>query len=295
MSATTLVPSYTSFATRLLLLCCQIASSGCSDRDVVAEVGRTKVTRAELDAFIDASGARFADDRAAALNALLERARLAEAARVANLAEEPLVRGRIDASRREILAAAYLDQVLAPATREDALRQRYEAEKERLARRRIHVAHIVTRPSGPGQDAHDAAQARIVKVYARLADGEPFANVAADLSEDEITRRRGGDLGPLLEGQVDAKFFDAAAALKAGETSRPFESSFAFHLVKALEDPRSETPTFEETRGQLAAESRREAEARVAEKLRSDMTPKIYADRLGTAAARPGTAGGKGP
>ncbi len=274
-------PNLARFAAGVAILSLPIVLFGCGDRDVVAKVGRTKVTRAELDAFVDAAGGRLGNDRAAALEVLVERARLAEAARRADVDDDREVEARIAASRREILASAYLEKALEPAVREDLLRKRYQAEKDRLARRRIHVAHVVTRPTSVGKDAHDAAQARIIKAYARLAGGEPFEKVAKETSEDEVSARRGGDLGLLLEGQVDATFFETAAKLKANETSRPFESAFGFHVVKAIEDPQTVTPSFEEVRGQLAAEARREAERELVARLRNEIRTEVHLDRAG--------------
>lgn len=260
--------------------------AGCGDRDVVAEAGRTPVTRGELELFV-ASARGAGDDPSAALHAIAARARLAEAARRADLDEDPDVRARLAASRREILAAAYVEKALEESAREDALRKRFEAEKEKLSKRRIHVAHVVTRAGADGKDARDAAQARIIKAYARLAGGEPFEKVARELSEDSVTGPRGGDLGPLLEGEVDAKFFEAAVALAPGETSRPFESGFGFHIVKALEPVQTVTPTFEQARGPLAAEARREAEAALNQRLRDEIPVELHPERVGL---KPGAA-----
>lgn len=266
---------------------------GCRDRDVVARAGRTAVTRTELDAFVEGAAGPLAKDREAALRAVADRARAAEAARRAGLDEDRAVAARLAASRREILASAYLEKALEPSTREDALRARYAREKDRLTRRRIHVAHVVTRPAGPGKEAADAAQARIIRAYARLQGKASFEEVARELSEDEVSGRRGGDLGPVLEGQVDGAFFERAAALRAGELSRPFQSPYGFHVVKALEDPQAVTPTFEEVRGQLAAEARTEAERALMERLREDVATELFPDRagIGPGAPRAGQAG----
>jgi parvulin-like peptidyl-prolyl isomerase len=95
------------------------------------------------------------------------------------------------------------------------------------------------------------------------------------MSDDAVTGRRGGDLGPLLEGEVDAGFFAAAAALHAGQVSKPVESPFGLHLIKALEEPSSVSPSFEEARGALAAQARREAQAKLLERLRRDIGVKV--------------------
>jgi parvulin-like peptidyl-prolyl isomerase len=278
-------------AAGVLLLSALGVLSGCGDRDVVAEVGKTKVTRGELQAFMAGSGGALGKDPAAALEAIAGRALLAEAARRADVDEEPAVAVRLAASRREILASAYLEKELAKATREDLLRARYQAEKEKLARRRIHVAHIVIRPARQSPEARAEAQSRMVKVYAQLAAGKPFEEVARESSEDRLTAARGGDLGEILEGQTDPSFFEKAAALREGETSRPFESGYGFHVVKAIEAPGVVTPTFEEARGRLEAEARREAEAKLVDTLRGDIGVELHPDRIQGPGRRPDGAG----
>jgi peptidyl-prolyl cis-trans isomerase C len=259
--------------------------AGC-DRSAVVEAGRTKVTRPEFEAYIGRRGGAGADDKAAALAELGRRALLAEAARRADLDEDPAVRARIAASRREILAQAFLERELSKADREDGLRKRYDEQKEALTKRRIHVAHVAFHARGGDAAARSAAQSRATRAYARLAGGEPFEKVAKELSEDSVTGQRGGDLGPLLEGQVDAAFFEAAAALRPGEFSPPIESPFGYHVLKALEPVERVVPTFEEVRGVLAAKARAESETKLLERLEEEIGVKLHPDRVAKAAEK---------
>jgi parvulin-like peptidyl-prolyl isomerase len=221
-----------------------------------------------------------AGNRDAALEAVGVRALLAEAARREDLDDDPTVSARLAASRREILAAAYLEKALADAVREDVLRRRYDAIRDQLARRRIHVAHVVARPVNGDPSARAVAHAVVGRAYERVSRGEAFDSVARELSQDPVTAARGGDLGPLLEGQVDAAFFEAAAALRPGEVSKPIESPYGVHLLKALAAVEIIVPTFEEARGRLAAEARAEAEHALIERLRGDIGLELHPERL---------------
>jgi hypothetical protein len=273
-------PPNSRLAAGLLALSLGGVLAGCGDRDVVAKVGRTRVTLGELDAFVAGAGGSLATDRKAALDALVARALLAEAGRRADVEDEPAVKARLAASRREILAMAYLERELAAATREDVLRARYQAGREKLGRRRVHVAHIAVQPRDGVPDPRGEARARATKLYGRIVGGEAFEAVAKDASDDRLSAARGGDLGPILEGQTDAGFFQQASALAPGEISRPFETPFGFQIVKALESQTVVTPTFEEARGRLEAEARREAEGRLVERLRADLSVELHPDRI---------------
>ncbi|WP_224242651.1 peptidylprolyl isomerase [Hyalangium gracile] len=251
----------------------------CESPEVVAKVGDTTVTRADLALYVQAR----ADERPIeqSLEGLVDRALMAEGARRAGLLKDPQVAARVEAARREVLANAYLDREASQPVTFEALRKRYEAQRETLARTQVHVAHIVVRLS-PDADARarTEAQARINNIYARVVSGEDFAAVARQASEDAATGARGGDLGPIREGQVDPRFFSAVSDLKVGTVSQPFETAFGLHVARALEPPQKVVPSFEEVRGQLAAQARHEAAEALMKRLREDISVKRYPERL---------------
>jgi hypothetical protein len=53
--------------------------------------------------------------------------------------------------------------------------------------------------------------------------------------------------------------------------------------VRAIDDLRTVVPPFEEVRGRLAAEQRREREAKLLEELRAEISIKRYPERLSPA------------
>lgn len=266
--------------------------AACGDKDAVAKVGKTTITRGDVALF---RASQRSADAPAALDLVVARALLAEAARKDGLGVDPTVRARIAASERETLAQAYLDRVLASATTEDALRKRYESSRQRLARRRIHVAQVFVRPAGASIEARAEAQSRATRLYAKLVGGADFGALAKEESEDRLSGARGGDLGAVLEGEVDPRFFEAAVAVGAGRFSKPFESGLGFHVVKALEEPVVVVPTFEEARGRLTAELTRERQEQLSAELRERIPIEKHPERLqaggDTAPTRPGSGG----
>ncbi len=253
--------------------------AACDNPNLLAKVGKTEVLRADLEDFAGARARLAVDDKS--LDSLVDRELLAEGARRQGIASEPKVRARLAALEREVLAQAMLEHAAAEAAGNEALRKRYADSRDKLSRKRVHVRQLVVRfAEASGDDARVAAQAKINALYSRVLAGEDFAAVAREGSEDPITAARGGDLGSLLEGQVDATFFAEAAALKNGETSKPFRSPFGFHLIKAIEDPALLTPSFEESRGKLAAEIRLEQEQALIQSLRASIRVKRYPEHL---------------
>lgn len=69
------------------------------------------------------------------------------------------------------------------------------------------------------------------EALSRLESGEAFADVAADLSQDEATRASGGDLGDLPRGVMPPAFDEAAWALAPEEPSGIVESEAGLHII----------------------------------------------------------------
>lgn len=254
--------------------------SGCDDSRTVAKVGRTGLTVEDLTQLRASQSPSVRAAPEQTLEVLVDRALLAEEARRQKLHEQPTLRAQLAAAERELLAHAALERAVAPSVTEEALRARYEASRSKLERREVHVAQIFARmPEGADEKTRRQAQVRINQAYARLAGGEPFETVARELSEDSVSAAQGGDLGVVREG-VDPAFFAQAVALAAGAWSKPFTTPFGWHVVKAIEAPKTVVPSFEEARGVLESEARQEAQAKLMERLRQEISVRRYPERL---------------
>ena len=89
---------------------------------------------------------------------------------------------------------------------------------------------------GPRDDAETLALAN--ELRQRLVDGEDFATLAAEYSDDPGSAANGGELGWFGKGQMVAPFEEAAFNLEIGEISEPVKSDFGYHLIEVLErDP----------------------------------------------------------
>lgn len=90
----------------------------------------------------------------------------------------------------------------------------------------VHARHILV---GTEQKAQDALR--------RVQSGEDFAAVARELSEDEITRSEGGDLGWFPKGMlsVPVEVEDAAFNLQAGQVSGIVRSPYGYHIIQVVE------------------------------------------------------------
>jgi peptidyl-prolyl cis-trans isomerase SurA len=105
----------------------------------------------------------------------------------------------------------------------------------RPARGEIHVAHIMVKPKK--EDANDpAAEAKINEIYQKALEGkQTFQELCALYSEDVTTKNKGGELPWFGTNKMVSEFEEASYALKEdGEVSRPFKTSYGWHIVKRL-------------------------------------------------------------
>lgn len=113
-----------------------------------------------------------------------------------------------DSLRRDMLANKVMErEVIGKVTvSDDDIKQFFEANKASFNRPEdaVHIAQIVVTPQRANQQVNrsgnDAgtpqeAQAKANMLMERLKAGAPFAELAADFSEDPQTSPRGGDLG----------------------------------------------------------------------------------------------------
>jgi peptidyl-prolyl cis-trans isomerase SurA len=99
------------------------------------------------------------------------------------------------------------------------------------------LAHIMIRPRG--QTAADMADVdqRSSHVQTQLAEGESFASLALELSDDRNSAQNGGDLGVLsFDSGLPFAFRDAAFALtEIGQTTGPIQTPFGLHFIQLVE------------------------------------------------------------
>lgn len=80
------------------------------------------------------------------------------------------------------------------------------------------------------------ARQKAVFVWEQIARGIPFDSVAKDLSEDNLTKGNGGDVGFVSKSSEDPNGLIAvASALQPGQVSSVIEGADGFYVVKLLE------------------------------------------------------------
>jgi peptidyl-prolyl cis-trans isomerase D len=126
---------------------------------------------------------------------------------------------------------------------EDKLKAYYAEQKDQYSTpERRKISHILFAINA--QTDEKAALAKAQKAKTELANKD-FAKLAAEVSDDKLTAKSGGDLGLFNAGAMEKSFEEAVSKLKLGEVSEPVKSSFGYHLIKVTELVPGETKPFE--------------------------------------------------
>lgn len=95
----------------------------------------------------------------------------------------------------------------------------------------VKASHILRLTQGLSPEQAAVKKAQIDSLYQVVASGADFAEVAKEWSEDPGSATRGGELGWFGAGMMVPEFEETAFALKNGEISQPFATSYGYHII----------------------------------------------------------------
>jgi hypothetical protein len=152
---------------------------------------------------------------------------------------------------------AWIEKRIASQTQpnESECRRYFELNRaEFQAPRRLRASHLfLAAPDGHPAEVIAAKRSLIELLSRRLANGEVFPALVAEFSEDEATKKRGGDLGYFAAERMLPAVWEAAVEVQPSEISPPVRSRLGFHLLRLRETLPARGLTFEESRSEIVA------------------------------------------
>jgi parvulin-like peptidyl-prolyl isomerase len=199
------------------------------------------ISQARIDREIDLLKAQFGDDKN------FEKALRAGGLTVSFLREKVTnqLRG-LDWLEKQIR--------LASTANENECRQFYDARRDLFAQPlRYRASHLflAAHAETPPEDVEEKEKA-ISAFSARLSQGEALSQLAAEASEDEASKPRGGDLGYFSETRMPPEFMAEIKKLRVGEISKPIRSHLGFHIAQLTDIKPAHFLTFEEARPEIS-------------------------------------------
>lgn len=227
----------------LLLFCW-----GCGPGDkIAAVVNGAVITASEVDrrmaGLTPNARAALGNDRGRLLEQMIMERILIQEARRRRLEREPQVRDLFEAAQRQILVGRLLEALEAETpsqVNDQELAQFYNTHRSQFQKpETFRASHLLVKEEVTAQQALE-----------RLNKGEPFAEVAAELSLDP-SKDRGGDIGPFTAGQIIPEFEAACRQLAPGQMSGVVKTPLGYHVILLTERHPQRQLALEEVEDQL--------------------------------------------
>jgi len=149
-----------------------------------------------------------------------------------------------------------------------------------LARRpavgKVQVAHILKQfPQNATPEEQANTYNKILEIANKIKQGEDFAKLAQQYSDDKGSARNGGVLNPFGVNRMVPEFEKAAFALKnIGDVSEPIKTQFGWHIIKLID--KKPVPPYEDIREDILKTFKRDERATAGRKILVEKIKKEY-------------------
>jgi parvulin-like peptidyl-prolyl isomerase len=178
--------------------------------------------------------------------------------------------------RNDLASLQWISKRIAPEVEvtEAECRGFYDSHRENFfVPERLRVSHLfLAAPPETAPEIVEAKRTAIEALSVRLVAREDFAALAAENSEDEATKLRGGDLGYFSASRMPPDFVEAALKLHPGEISKPIRTRLGFHVLKLIDLRQARQKTFDEARNDIAIDLANQKRAGAVQKLIVDLS-----------------------
>lgn len=217
------------------------------------------------------------------LDLLVREAVILEAARKAGIARRSDFRDAVAEFRREqerqlkeyetsLLIEIYLTQLQERefVVTEREIRQHYEA----------HPHHYQTPVSVTARHILVQTEMEAHEILNQLGLGARFEDLAEDFSNDRVSARRGGEIGPFRRNELVPEFENVVFSMQAGEISDVVETPFGFHVIKKVSSAQLPPIPFEAAMPEIRRLLERAKFDAWFENIKRELGTTIYHDRL---------------
>jgi peptidyl-prolyl cis-trans isomerase C len=245
---------------------------------VVATVNGTKIHESDVQLADEIVGRNLTtqdkvERHETILKMVIDTILIAQVAKDRKIVDEVDIERRIDFARNQGLMNHLLVVIGQQAVTEDSIRNAYEkvVVKAVSNEQEVNYRHLFLLVKAPKDDAAvKDAEEKAKAALNRIKGGEDFAAVAADVSEDPVTKAKGGDSGWRVVSEIGKEYADAIATLKNGEVSPLIKTAVGWHIIK-LEDRRPrKPPPLEKLRERIAAMVAANAQFELVDRLRAE-------------------------
>lgn len=240
---------------------------------VVAKVGGKPVTAADMKALLDTLPSdlqrSLIENPKPALQALYLLKYLAGEGEKAKFGDQSPVKEQIEIARAQILSQAVVTAQRAKITvGEDEARKRFDEDPSAFSTAKVSIILVTfpdpkdpVPPPAKGEEpkkrlTEAEAKAKAEDLVKRARDGESFADLARQYSEDKASAAKGGQYGVVKRNdQVPGMIKSAIFAQKEGGVTDPIQNGFGFYVIRVDEFGKQ---TYDDVHDELISTMRKE-------------------------------------
>lgn len=129
----------------------------------------------------------------------------------------------------------------------------YEENKSSFAQPpMVRASHILlTTPEDLSEEEVAEKKRAIEQLKKRIDEGEDFAVLAKEFSEDPGSKDKGGDLDFFTKDRMVPEFAEAAFAAETGSVTDPVKTQFGWHIIHVTDRKEAREVPFEEAKEQI--------------------------------------------
>lgn len=268
-----------------------MGSAKAETNPILAEIGEQKITLSDLQKRIlrlqekGATEELTGEEKEALLLELVRLEVFAKEALALGLEKDKEIEARIKDFVNYILATEYIEREVRNKidVDEKEILQYFEknrleyVEPEKIKARQIYIR-------AKTEEEVEEAKTKAEILLERLKNGEDFATLARESSDDPFTRDAGGDMGYFARGRLVPELEEAVFLLEDGKVSPILRTESGFHIFK-LEDripgrPQEYDEVREDITEILREEKEKKAYEALDEKLFKKYGVKIHKERI---------------
>jgi parvulin-like peptidyl-prolyl isomerase len=226
----------------LLILAIFLAFAGCKRKEqiqkpgqlgtpqkegeVIARVNEEVLAEKDLEAILPSAqkSSISLEQKRDYVRRWIENQILYQEAKKKRIDQDENIKWRIDQAVRNIIIEGFLEKELQArvAVLEEEIKRTYQENKNMFKREQdeVRLSRILVK---------NIAEAGLVGV--RMQGGESFDQVAKQMSLDEVTKEKGGDIGYVPLSNIPPPFYEAVTKLKIGELSTPIQTDYGFVII----------------------------------------------------------------
>ncbi len=224
------------------------AASAAPDTDVVARLGTTDITVAQLRDFVqtlDPALRKQAVGDTQLMNRLvraeIERMAVLREAKAQSWDQRPDVVAQIARARDQVIAATFLASVSVPAgdfPTDAQIQSAYDLNRDSfMVPRQYDLQQIyIALPTSDDKSAEAAAEKKAKDLAAQAkARNADFAALARQYSQLKDSAAQGGDMGWAPEPQIIPEIRSLVTGMSKGEVSDPIRTADGWHIVRLVD------------------------------------------------------------